>query len=138
MSTTFTAGQLLETVTCAKCAVLFAFPEQWVTAFRSSHQNFFCPAGHNNYFPAETDEEKLRKQLAQAQTNIEHKEAAISSLREQRAQLERSRASLRGVHTRICNRVKNGVCPCCNRTFANLSAHMHTKHPDFNVAENTA
>lgn len=33
--------------------------------------------------------------------------------------------------TRIKNRVKNGVCPCCNRTFENLARHMQAKHSDF-------
>lgn len=135
MSATFVVNQTLVAVNCAKCAVLFALPETWDKQFRTDHQNFFCPAGHHNYYPGETDEEKLRKQVAQLQTNLEHKEARICSLREQRAALERSRAALRGVHTRTCNRIKNGVCPCCHRTFSNLLGHMKTEHPDFKATE---
>lgn len=48
--------------------------------------------------------------------------------------LERRLAAQRGVTTRLKNRVANGVCPCCNRTFANLQRHMSTKHKGF-IAE---
>ncbi len=101
----------------------------------NTHQQFYCPAGHSQYYPQKSDAEKLRDEVARLQTNIEHKEATVSHLREQNSKLERSRAALRGVHTRTCNRVKNGVCPCCNRSFGDLSRHMATKHPDFHAAE---
>jgi hypothetical protein len=40
-----------------------------------------------------------------------------------------------GQVTRIKNRVKNGVCICCNRSFSDLHQHMLTKHPDFSTPE---
>ncbi len=133
MSTTI----LLELVKveCCNCGCVYGLTETMERRMRDSHALFYCPNGHSQYFPGETEAEKLKRQVAQLQTSIEHKDANISSLREQRSALERSRAALKGVHTRTCNRVKNGVCPCCNRTFANLAAHMHTKHPDFKAAE---
>lgn len=130
-----TVEQKLSTVNCAACGVLFAFPETWQEKFRQNHQEFFCPAQHSNYYPAESEAEKLRKRVAQLQSDIEYKEARISTLHDQKSALGRSRAALKGVHTRTCNRVKNGVCPCCNRTFSNLLGHMKTKHPDFKAHE---
>ena len=38
---------------------------------------------------------------------------------------------MKGQVTRIKKRVANGVCPCCNRTFKDLAAHMSTQHPDY-------
>lgn len=32
---------------------------------------------------------------------------------------------------KIQTRVKGGVCPCCNRSFVQLTRHMKTKHPDY-------
>lgn len=29
------------------------------------------------------------------------------------------------------NRVSAGTCPCCNRSFKQLAAHMKNKHPDY-------
>ncbi len=123
----------LTTIECANCGVPFGVTKDYEDRRRADHKGFFCPSGHSNVFNHETEAERLKREVAQLQTNLEHKEARISSQREQMAALERSRSALRGVHTRTCNRVKNGVCPCCNRTFANLAAHMETKHPTFNA-----
>lgn len=125
----------LTKIECASCGIPFGLSEDYASRRRQDHAGFMCPAGHSNVFNGETEAERLRRQVAQLQTSMEHKDAALSTMREQRAALERSRSALRGVHTRTCNRVKNGVCPCCNRTFANLASHMHTKHPDFKAAE---
>ena len=29
------------------------------------------------------------------------------------------------------DRVKNGVCPCCNRSFTSLWQHIKNEHPEF-------
>lgn len=47
------------------------------------------------------------------------------------AALGRSLTAQRGATKRLSNRVKNGVCPCCTRSFHNLREHMKTQHPDF-------
>ena len=49
---------------------------------------------------------------------------------------------MRGVATRMKNRIKVGVCPCCNRTFQDLAKHMASQHKDFDnvisIAEKSA
>lgn len=47
----------------------------------------------------------------------------------------RQLSAARGQVTRIKNRVGNGVCPCCNRSFGNLHRHMQTKHPGWKKPE---
>lgn len=135
MSTAFVENQTLSTETCIKCGVLFALPKQWQDEFRKTHQQFYCPAGHPQYYPGETTEEALRKSVARLETTIEHKDAALTSVREQRDTAERRRRAMKGVHTRTCNRIKHGVCPCCNRTFQNLAMHMKSEHPAFKAEE---
>jgi len=44
---------------------------------------------------------------------------------------KRQKAAAKGQLTKTKRRVANGVCPCCNRTFADLSAHMHGQHPEY-------
>lgn len=44
--------------------------------------------------------------------------------------VKRSAAAYKGAATRLKNRAKAGVCPCCNRTFQNLARHMASQHPD--------
>lgn len=42
---------------------------------------------------------------------------------------------MRGKLKAQTTRVKNGVCPCCNRSFQNLKRHMNTKHPNWSENE---
>jgi hypothetical protein len=52
------------------------------------------------------------------------------------AERERRRANgYKGHATRITKRAKAGVCPCCNRTFKQLAAHMASQHPTFTPME---
>lgn len=128
---TLTCSSNLVTVDCchAGCHVTFAMPETWHAHFKNTHNYFYCPAGHPQHFVAETGEEMLRKKLAQLQTNIEHKEAAINSYRLENNRLVHQRRGLKGALKRIRTRVHAGVCPDCNRTFLNLARHMACKHP---------
>lgn len=43
----------------------------------------------------------------------------------------KSRDGMKGALTKVKNRISKGVCPCCNRTFADLQRHMTTKHPKY-------
>jgi len=130
----FVANQNLCTVTCYKCAVLFAMPVAWDTEFRKTHQEFYCPAGHRQYYSGESTEEKLRREVANLQTTIERKEAYEAELRSRNSKLTRRCSAVRGVVTRIKNRVGAGVCPCCNRTFQALANHMQSKHPEYRTS----
>jgi hypothetical protein len=131
MSTTFVESQVLETVNCCKCKVTFAMPETWMTHYRKTHEYFHCPAGHSQHFTGETEEERLRKQLAREQSRIEHRDAEIRDLNSRNDKLRHQRDGMKGAYRKVAVRVKNGVCPCCKRTFSCLAAHMKNMHPDF-------
>lgn len=97
-----------EVTHCKSCQVVVVMPSSMMRARREDRKTFFCLNGHSLSFRGETEAEKLTKQLAS------EREAKV---------------------TRIKNRVGNGVCPCCNRTFQNLQRHMHTKHPEYRSDE---
>ena len=52
-----------------------------------------------------------------------------------REEAEASLQATKGVVTRLKKRAIAGVCPCCNRTFQQLAAHMAHKHPDYKQPE---
>lgn len=110
-------------------------PDTWERKRRADHTTFYCPNGHDQYFPDETEEEKLRKQLAREKHNAEQEQArlreAANKARAAADRSERRRAAMKGQVTRIKNRVGKGVCPCCNRTFTNLQRHMTGQHPEW-------
>ena len=100
---------------CCNCGVLFAMTAEFAKDRhrRKEAASFYCPNGHAQHYMGKTDAQKLREA-----------EAALSAERDQRLAAERE---LR----RIGQRAKGGACPCCKRTFVQLSRHMKAKHPDY-------
>lgn len=123
---------------CAVCGIQFAAPEHYVKKRRDDHKDFYCPNGHVLVFTGESEAQKLRAEL-----EVERKRTKFWSDQSDRKRAEvevekRRTAAARGQVTKIKNRVGNGVCPCCNRTFQNLQRHMHTKHPGYATENETA
>ncbi len=116
----------LEPVACSRagCGITFAVPRGWQRERQEDHTTFYCPNGHQQYFPGETDAERLAKELARERQRLDQAQAAVKDL-------ERSRRAIRGQLTRQRNRIAKGVCPCCKRHFRDLFRHMQTKHPQF-------
>lgn len=137
MSTT-TIFTTLNQVTCYKCGLLFGLEANHQERLRKSHDGFYCPNGHIQYYNGESDVERRarlaeeRARSAESLANYE-RNRADSNAREANIQTHRARA-LKGHVTRIKRRVAHGVCPCCQRTFSNLAAHMETKHPKYGAA----
>lgn len=120
---------------CGACGVPFGVPEALEREYNKDHtKGWHCPNGHNRIYLGKTEAQKERELR-------EQRERELSAMRESRdyylnslAGTQRILASTRGVVTRKkreLSRVKNGVCPCCNRSFVNLRNHMSAKHPDF-------
>lgn len=115
---------------CWKCDVLFQITETLHTRRKNDGEEFYCPNGHVNVY-TETEAMKLRRERDRLAQRVAEKDDEIARQRDMREQTERQLSATRGVVTRIKNRVGHGVCPCCNRTFGDLSKHMATKHPTY-------
>jgi Skp family chaperone for outer membrane proteins len=85
--------------------------------------DFYCPNGHGQRYTKPRCE-RLESELATKQKELTA--ARCESLAE-RQKREQAEAELQRHKTRT----KNGVCPCCNRSFINLRRHMASKHPSF-------
>lgn len=120
----------MEFYECWSCAVPFAMSDSFVYSARKKHKTFFCPNGCCLRF-GESDEDKLKKQLARERAEHDQTRAEEKHQRRLRETSERRRSALKGQVTKIKNRVGKGACPCCNRFFKNLHRHMASKHPDY-------
>ena len=117
-------------VTCCNCGCVFGMDERTHWDRKRDHGGFYCPNGHWQHYPQESNEEKARRERDKAlQKAARHREQA-EHFREQKNHAERSRAAIKGHYTRMKKRIANGVCPCCGRSFTNVRRHMQTKHPD--------
>lgn len=130
MSTVIQMALSFETITCFKCQMAFAVPSASKRRWRESGDEFWCPNGHGQHY-VETEIQRLQKQLDQERKRREWaesaKESAYQSLEDERKRV----AALKGVVTRTKNRIANGVCPCCKRSFQNLKRHIQHQHPDY-------
>lgn len=115
---------------CANCQCRFALTLDMYNRRKEDGRTFHCPNGHGQHY-AETTVQKLKKQLEEKDRKIaSESEAKTWYSRRLDQQIKTSRA-YKGQVTKIKNRVSNGVCPCCNRTFANLQRHMAHLHPEW-------
>lgn len=101
---------------CGTCGVIYGVPEWMDEVRRRDGGSWTCPNGHSwSYTTPEV--ERLRKE----------KDRLARSLAD--AQNERDEAERRAQRAeRKVKRVERGVCPHCNRTFANVARHMASKH----------
>lgn len=79
--------------------------------------------------------ESLRLENKRLEGNVKwHQERRDQAIAEAN-HFRKSRDGMKGQLAKVKNRVKNGVCPCCNRSFSDLRRHMESKHPDYNLKE---
>lgn len=64
---TITEVRTLTTETCFSCGPLFAVDEDWLAARRRDHETWYCRNGHGQHYLAETEEDRLRRELGRAQ-----------------------------------------------------------------------
>ncbi len=124
MDTTINFQVTLIQETCLNCSGVFAVNRQWLQRKRESGGSWYCPYCQTGWHASETENMRLEAKL----------KSADNRLATEKARHDQTKASLsaqKGVTTRLKNRVKNGVCPCCNRHFKNLHSHMKNQHPDF-------
>jgi hypothetical protein len=135
---------VLVTEVCIQCGGVFAVPSDLVAELRRNHKRFYCPVGHDQFYPAKSPEEQLRAELAQEQRKLaeaerqrqrisallDQEQAACLELGKQNRKLEREAKKLEREATATARLTTNGVCTLCHRSLAALASHMHSKHPD--------
>jgi len=106
----------------------FGIPADFKQRRRADGATFYCPSGHANVY-RDSDVDRMRKKADAAERRAARAEAQATHAREQGETAERRRRATAGHLTRLKNRVRKGVCPFCNRHFANLQRHIDGQHP---------
>jgi DNA-binding XRE family transcriptional regulator len=114
-------------VQCGGCGVPFAFSRAFYDKRKQDHKTWHCPNGCVRHYTGPSEVETLRSEVERQKQMREAEES-------RRLRVEAERDQVARAHNRMRVRVMNGVCPCCNRTFQNLMAHMKTEHAgEFNL-----
>lgn len=125
MGNTYTfAGEQFELMTCIDCGIRHAVPAARIRHARDYGGEYWCPNGHRmGWYKDNTTVDKQRRELDRLKQQMAQKDDEIGMWRATADDQRRRRE-------RLEKRAKAGVCPCCNRTFANVARHMKSKHPD--------
>lgn len=122
---------VLETETCGSCGIPFAMPKDMLDSARKNYTiRFFCPNGHKIGYSTDRVAE-LERQLKRSRELRDGLSSQLVHEADQRKAAERSAAAFKGQATRLRKRIGHGVCPCCHRTFKQVTAHMDRMHPGY-------
>ena len=118
-------------IECGGCGIVFGMTQKTYERFNEHRRSFCCPNGCERHFVGMTDIERAQEAQKKA-------EGIAAAERDRHArtkrELEHTEARRRGekaAKTRLKKRIKGGVCPCCKRSFVQLTRHMATKHPEY-------
>jgi len=127
--TTFTLSETFTVFHCCRsgCGVAYALNDEFVRHRRSDRKSFYCPNGHSQWFPGETDSDKAQRLAGQLDMERTRRQQAEKTA----DYATRSRKAVSTRLKKVKQRVGHGVCPCCNRTFKALADHMATQHPGY-------
>ena len=123
MSRTYTETVTLQEVTCKSCGVTHAIPRVLLEGKVQTGGYYYCPNGHQ-WGWGESEADRLKKELTQEQKRNSQMKTELLRVQDQLEASEREAKRLK-------QRVANGVCPCCKRSFVQLHRHMKTKHPGY-------
>ena len=131
MSNTLMDVAILEIIECPNCHVRHAIPADMATRGRATGGGAHCPNGHWYSWSGKSELDATKRALDAAKRDADWQRSQRQVAEREAQRVRHQLRATKGVVTRTQRRVKHGVCPCCNRTFAQLAAHMAQKHPDY-------
>jgi len=104
------------TIECCSCGTLFAVPAQLYGKLKETHNTFYCPSRHSQYFSGESKGEKYKRKLEEAEKRHSREadriEKRMSSLKftyagyaSELTSLKRRLAAQKGMVTRLRNQL---------------------------------
>lgn len=101
---------------CGECGVFFWVTSEFHRERKENGKGWFCPNGHSRVY-RKSDVDELKEQLLEERSKLASAQFELMAAEKKIKRIEK--------------RVKNGMCPCCNRQFTQLARHMKSKHPDY-------
>lgn len=120
--------------TCARCGGLFAISAQFraeCARLGGFKQMWACPYCKTTWGFGEGEVDTLKRQIKTHEVNEKWLREQRDRATKEAEHFRKSRDGIKGALTKVKKRVRHGVCPCCQRTFKQLAAHMAAKHPDY-------
>ena len=91
------------TITCATCKIQFMIPELARQRYQDRGDDFHCPNGHSNHY-RESELDRVKKQLAQANSEKDSYARSLNTAREYIATKEKQLSAAKGRITKLKNK----------------------------------
>lgn len=146
MSFAATVGQqrqiteALTVMQCGACFCIYAIPQSMELERQRDGRTWHCPNGHQQHY-GDTENARLKREAekqyklrVQSEASHDQTKARLREKMERLEEEKRKVSAQKAAKTRLKNRIASGVCPCCERHFVDLHAHMDNKHPEFKAS----
>ena len=121
----------MTTEICCSCGIEFGMPDYYAKKRREDRGYFYCPNGHSQHYMVSTAD-TLRREKEESERKLQ---AQLNEANHAKLVAEKERDKAIKDKRKVERRIAHGVCPCCNRTFADIANHMLTEHKDFRLPE---
>lgn len=119
-------GDRYEWWQCKTCGAWGVVPEVVMEWQRENAGYHYCHAGHQWGW----DKGQRQKQMDDLRRERDRLTQNAAHLEDEIRERDRLIAVARQETERVRKRAHSGVCPCCQRSFANVLRHMKSKHPN--------
>lgn len=115
----------LTSIDCGVCGGVYAITERHRSWCQQNGKAWHCPYCQTGWgFVGNGEVDRLKKELDAERSR---KQSALERANE----AEQNLAQALRKEARLKRRIAAGTCPCCQRTFKQLAAHMSRQHPDY-------
>ena len=102
----------METIICYKCAIPFAVPSNYKDHLQKSQDSFYCPNGHSQAYvksKAQILQEKIDRLEREKERETSYLRSQIENKERQIISKKKENTVLKSKHTKLKNRIANGV-----------------------------
>lgn len=117
---------------CGECGGVYAINNVFRDQCYKKGASWTCPYCKCGWgFSGNSENSKLKRSLEEKERELEAERARKQAALNRANEAETNLAAATRREQLHKKRVAAGTCPCCQRTFKQLAAHMARKHPDY-------
>jgi len=91
---------------CPNCGIAFAIPENYQQRRRRDHKTFYCPSGHTQYYPQESDIDKAKRETSEAKKEADRLKQCVTHKKELLQRTEYQVRHFKGEVTKLKRKIK--------------------------------
>lgn len=123
----------LTEMNCGECGGTYAINERYrKQKYAHGNSGWHCPYCQTTWgYFGDSENDRLQKEKDKLERRLTLEQNRRESAERETKKANNKLRAEKAAKTKLKNRIKHGVCPCCTRTFKNLARHMKGQHPEY-------